>query len=216
VASDYLGNEPVGVWGPLEIADGGLARLTEFLLPPETYTITLEPLTAADLALAVHVEGTAYQPRGSQVVGSQDGGPGEEESVTFAVTTGAYHCLTVFRTDHGTAPAPYRLHIIDSVTPVADQAPPRLTAVTGAWPNPFNPRTTVAFTLARDDHARLTLFDLQGRAVRHLVDAQLPAGRHTAVWQGCDDRGRRLASGVYFARLQASSGQGMVKVVMVK
>jgi len=93
---------------------------------------------------------------------------------------------------------------------------PLRTRLTGAWPNPFNPHTTVAFELARNDHVRLTIYDVQGRTIRNLVDGELPAGRHTAVWQGRDDNGRSVSSGIYFARLQAPRGQGLTKLVLLK
>ncbi len=214
--SEYLGSDPVGTWSPLEIPPGDLVGLTEFGFLAETYTVTLEPLAGDDLALAVHRQGTGYQNRLDAVVTASGGGPGESEILSFDVAEAAYYCLVVHRDDRGTGAAPYALHIVDTMTPVADQPVPQVTALTGAWPNPFNPRTTVAFSLSRADHARLVIYDLHGRAVRHLVDADLPAGDHTAIWHGCDDTGRRLASGVYFARLQATSGGGMAKVMLVK
>jgi len=68
-------------------------------------------------------------------------------------------------------------------------------------PNPFNPSTTLRYELARPGHATLTVHDLQGRLVRTLVDGGVPAGFHTATWDGTDSRGHLGASGVYFSRL---------------
>jgi hypothetical protein len=71
------------------------------------------------------------------------------------------------------------------------------------FPNPFNPRTTVEFTLKRDAAASLRVYDAQGRLVRTLLSSYLAAGRHSVPWNGLDDTGRPSASGVYFIRLQA-------------
>jgi hypothetical protein len=71
-------------------------------------------------------------------------------------------------------------------------------------PNPFNPRTTIRFTLPADGGARLAIYDLAGRLVRTLVAGSLAAGEHEAVWDGCDDAGRAQASGSYLARLEAA------------
>ncbi len=77
----------------------------------------------------------------------------------------------------------------------------------GVWlsaprPNPMFDRSTIAFGLATGGRTRLTVFDPGGREVRRLVDAMLPAGEHSASWDGSDGRGRRLAGGVYLYRLE--------------
>jgi hypothetical protein len=71
-----------------------------------------------------------------------------------------------------------------------------------ARPNPFNPRTTIEFSLATDGHATIRVFDAAGRVVRTLVDRDVEAGEHEAVWDGTTDGGQRAASGVYFVRLE--------------
>ncbi len=78
-------------------------------------------------------------------------------------------------------------------------------------PNPFNPATTVSFTLAEACGARLTVFDIAGRKVADLVDAHLPAGRHEALFDGAG-----LASGVYFARLSAGGRVSTGKMLLIK
>jgi len=84
------------------------------------------------------------------------------------------------------------------------------------WPNPFNPATTLAFELGAQAGVRLRVFDLQGRLVRTLVAADLPAGRHQARWNGRDDRGRSVPAGVYLARLDDGWRVRSQRLVMVK
>lgn len=86
----------------------------------------------------------------------------------------------------------------------------------GASPNPFNPRTTVAFTAARDGMVRLTLHDASGRRVRTLVDGRVTAGRNEVRWNGTDDDGRALPSGVYFARASMDGAVQTAKLVLVR
>jgi len=215
--SQYLGDSPLGTWGPFAVPGGGLVDLIEFGMPPETYTVTVENLSGADLGLSVHMGGVeGFQNRLGAIAGAAIAGPGEDEVVSFEVTETQYFCLVVYREDQGSGEAQYQLRIAGTATPVHDDSLPQTTRMAGAWPNPFNPQTTVAFDLAQADHARVLIYDLQGRVVRRLVDEALPAGRHTAVWQGRDDSGRSVASGVYFARLDAQSGGGMTKLVLVK
>ena len=93
--------------------------------------------------------------------------------------------------------------------------PPALSRLVAA-PNPFNPRTTVHFTLARAGDAELVIYDATGRSVRRLFDGALPAGSHAIAWNGDDDGGRTLASGVYFMRAASGGTVSMQRLVLLK
>jgi len=80
-------------------------------------------------------------------------------------------------------------------------------------PNPFRARTAFRFALPRPAHARIRVFDVSGRLVSTLVDERIEAGRHESVWDGRDQSGNRVASGVYFIRMQAESYGATRKVV---
>ena len=86
----------------------------------------------------------------------------------------------------------------------------------GASPNPFNPLTRVFFTVADSRRVELAVYDLRGRRVRELTRDVWPAGRHEVPWNGRDDRGRELASGIYLVRLQAGSESAVAKVTLVR
>jgi hypothetical protein len=73
-----------------------------------------------------------------------------------------------------------------------------------ARPNPFNPTTTIAFSLAGRSRVTIRVFDAAGRVVRTLVDSQLEAGPHTVIWNGTTETGRRAASGVYFVKMETT------------
>jgi len=83
-------------------------------------------------------------------------------------------------------------------------------------PNPFNPRTTLAFSLPVETHARLSVFDVSGRRIATLVDTSLPAGRHEFVWDGRDGRGTSVASGVYLYRLEAGPISETRRMVLIR
>ncbi len=98
--------------------------------------------------------------------------------------------------------------------PEAGGAPARF-ALRAATPNPFNPRTTIGFDVpASGGDVRLELYDARGRLVRTLVTGHREPGRQEAVWDGRSDAGRRLPSGVYFARLRAAGCDAVVKVTL--
>jgi len=72
-------------------------------------------------------------------------------------------------------------------------------------PNPFNPSTTIAYSIEQTDHVRLDVYDASGARVASLVDGVLGAGPHEAHWDGVDTSGRQVASGVYFYVLRAGA-----------
>ncbi len=83
-------------------------------------------------------------------------------------------------------------------------------------PNPFNPSTTVAFSLATAANVELSVFDITGRLVTTLASGEFPAGSHAAVWDGRDEAGRETASGIYFYSLTAGETQERRKMVLLK
>jgi hypothetical protein len=83
-------------------------------------------------------------------------------------------------------------------------------------PNPFNPETTLSFSLPADGQVELAVYDVSGRKVATLVDATLEGGPHAVTWRGLDDQGRRVASGVYFFRLHRAGEILSRKGVLMK
>jgi hypothetical protein len=84
------------------------------------------------------------------------------------------------------------------------------------FPNPFNPTTTIGYQLPQAGHVVLEVFSVDGSLLTTLVDRQMPAGPHHAVWNGRDRAGRPVASGVYFCRLRAGPFSAMRKMVLIK
>jgi hypothetical protein len=83
-------------------------------------------------------------------------------------------------------------------------------------PNPFNPRTTIRYTLPADGRMTLVVYDALGRSVRQLVSGHLPAGEHVAVWDGTDSSGRPARSGVYFYSLDADGTRSTRKMTLLR
>jgi len=98
------------------------------------------------------------------------------------------------------------------VTAVEPTERPAMARMLRNYPNPFNPRTTVEFTLSKDATASLRVYDARGRLVSTLLDSYVAAGRHSVTWNGRDGAGVSVGSGVYFLRLQAG-GQYLSRTV---
>jgi len=89
-----------------------------------------------------------------------------------------------------------------------------------ARPNPFNPVTTIDYSLATGGRATIRVFDAAGRVVRTLVDRNIEPGEHRAIWDGTTDTGNRAASGVYFVKMEAAGSsrafEAARKLVLLK
>ena len=81
------------------------------------------------------------------------------------------------------------------------------------YPNPFNPITTISYTLPDNSQVQLTIYDITGQTIHTLVDASRPAGSYNTQWNGMNELGRQVSTGVYFCRLQAGSFHQTIKMV---
>jgi M6 family metalloprotease-like protein len=93
---------------------------------------------------------------------------------------------------------------------------PKTTALMPAFPNPFNPSTTIPFFLTSQEHVTLRIYDARGKLVQTLRDEVTPPGAYSIVWNGRDGNGAQVATGVYFVRLRAGSYEMTRKIVMIK
>ena len=100
--------------------------------------------------------------------------------------------------------------------PMVSSPLPAATALSGIYPNPFNPRTTVAFDLAEPGRVHLEVHDARGALVRVLADGDYGAGTHEIVWNGRDNLGRGVGSGIYFVHFASGSYRTSQKIVLLK
>ncbi len=84
------------------------------------------------------------------------------------------------------------------------------------YPNPFNPSTHIRFCVAQSSRIQVRIFDNAGRLVATLVDAVYNAGRYEVIWNGKDDQGRAVSSGVYLCTMTGEGYSGVRKVILLK
>jgi hypothetical protein len=105
------------------------------------------------------------------------------------------------------------------VTSAVEQMPgmPASFSLEQNFPNPFNPGTSIQFSIANSEKVDLAIYDIRGRLVRTLIDHELYSpGYYTVSWDGTDNHGQRVASGVYFTKMQAGKYVATRKMSMVK
>jgi hypothetical protein len=98
----------------------------------------------------------------------------------------------------------------------ADDSRPTEFSLSQNYPNPFNPVTNFRFTLAKSAHVRIEIYNIVGQRVRTLVDEEMRPGVYLADWDGKDDKGSSVSSGVYFYRMTAGDFSDMKKMLLVK
>jgi len=84
------------------------------------------------------------------------------------------------------------------------------------YPNPFNPATSISYTLPRKSNVELTIYNVIGQTVRTLIKNDEVAGNHTVTWDGCDNKGNSLSSGLYLYRLKTDDGTQTKKMSLLK
>jgi len=108
---------------------------------------------------------------------------------------------------------------IASATPLTDfdgVTAPVATTLTGNYPNPFNPETTIRFSMAREDRVSIDIYSINGQLVCSLVSGSYGVGIHNAIWNGRDNIGRPVSSGVYFYRMTTGEYSAVRKMLLLK
>ncbi|MCK5381406.1 MAG: T9SS type A sorting domain-containing protein, partial [Candidatus Latescibacteria bacterium] len=104
----------------------------------------------------------------------------------------------------------------DIVVRVQELRVPKKFALSQNFPNPFNPETSIRYTLPYATAVRLVIYNSSGQLVRTLVDGAQSMGVHSVSWNGETDSGVRAASGIYFYKLQAGSFDQIRRMVFLR
>jgi hypothetical protein len=139
------------------------------------------------------------------------------EQITRCVSAGTYY-IVIDGFNGAICPFDITISCTDCPTSVDpyDVMPERF-ALHPCSPNPFNPYTTIRFDLPKPSQVSLKIFDISGRCVRLFDYDHQPAGLHTLIWNGLDDSGRELSTGVYFYELRVNGELvGTEKAVIVR
>lgn len=89
-------------------------------------------------------------------------------------------------------------------------------AITKNYPNPFNPSTTIEFTIGKAAHTKLAIYNIVGQKVKTLYDQEFKRGTYKATWNGLNDYGQAVASGMYFITLESDGFIASKKVILIK
>ncbi len=157
------------------------------------------------LALAVFPAGSGGVYSRRQALAASTSQDAQMATLNFAPPATGEYPVVVFRASlaGATENANYTLALGQ---PLAVPEPTLSLELLGASPNPVRGASRLAFSLPAAGHVTLALHDVQGRRVRTLVDAALPAGSHAVSWDGRDDAGARVPAGSYWMKLVTADG----------
>jgi hypothetical protein len=103
------------------------------------------------------------------------------------------------------------------ITEVEDPIVPAIvTELTGNYPNPFNPSTSISYTVKTPSQVNITIYNLKGEKVRTLVNESKANGFYKTIWNGKDDSGKAVSSGVYLYRMQADNYVSTKRMMLMK
>ncbi len=218
-ASDQQSTNGVGLWSGMNLPAGQSAHVYEATLAagaPESAMLT-RFLGNSDLELTVFAPGTLAAGRAqAQWTGTPRAGAEEYDDFAFTPPTTGTYLFVISRVDGQdiNEDAGYALELTAGGT---IGIPPALAAAPlNAAPSPARGPMRLGFALARGENVRLEIYDLAGRAVRHLEAGALPAGTHARTWDGRDDRGTTVAPGRYWARLTAGARHESLGVLRLR
>jgi hypothetical protein len=86
----------------------------------------------------------------------------------------------------------------------------------GNYPNPFNPSTTIVFSVAKETQVILKVYDVLGREVKTLIEKRFQRGKYEFKWNGDDSRGNKVKSGVYFVEMVSGNYHAIIKTSLLK
>lgn len=84
------------------------------------------------------------------------------------------------------------------------------------YPNPFNPVTEIHFQIPEDNFVNINIYNTLGQVVRNLVNAEYAAGSHKVVWDGMNNAGNNLTSGIYFYRFESGKIAKTIKMQLIR
>jgi hypothetical protein len=99
---------------------------------------------------------------------------------------------------------------------LSDELMPLDYQLNDAYPNPFNPSTSLSFNIPNNENINVSIYDMSGRLITTLINKQLEQGEHSEIWNGMDHNGNSVSSGVYFYTLHGENISLTKKVVMMK
>ncbi|MCK6619774.1 MAG: choice-of-anchor D domain-containing protein [Calditrichaceae bacterium] len=208
VASDFPASAGIagGLWISVDIVPGRISLGGVLQGTPDIYFVYEES------------DGPVWM----RLIGDDSGSiaPGDADGFIirlFAMGTGLYQGSVVISSNDPATPVFTIPVTLDVITGLGEEDElPTTFDISWNYPNPFNPGTTLDFRLPQVANVKLEIYNVLGQKVRTLVDAQMQPGRYKAIWDGRNDAGAALSSGMYICRFAAGDFERVQKMILLK
>ena len=84
------------------------------------------------------------------------------------------------------------------------------------FPNPFNPTTTISFSLINDSDVEISVYNIKGQKVKTLINKQMHKGKHSVIWAGINDSNKLVSSGIYLYSIKADNQESVKRMLLLK
>ena len=144
------------------------------------------------------------------------------EEITFMIydseTDLVYACEeTIIFEDLATIGTPFEPYQLTAILTSAEGVYPVFsTKLNPNFPNPFNPETTISFSIKEDCRVTIDVYNIKGQKVKTLVNEKLNAGAHQVIWHGKDENGKSVSSGIYFYKMNSGRYTSVKKMILMK
>jgi hypothetical protein len=185
--------------------------------PQEVGSFGMFPAPALSIAVRGNYAYVAAGPYGLRIIDVST--PSSPQEVGFFDTGGYVRRVTVSGGYVYVADGDSGLYIIQNnmIVDTHEESPiPELFELHPNYPNPFNPTTSISYELPEQSLVKLTIFNIQGQQITSIQDEQKPAGTYEVQWNGVDQSGNPVSTGVYFAQLQAGEYSQTIKMIYLR
>ncbi|HNW99770.1 MAG TPA: C25 family cysteine peptidase [Candidatus Cloacimonadota bacterium] len=179
-------------------------------------TIMLGTITGSEIFKIAPTETTDASTEMSYVIAA---GESETYDVIFTPAEQMIYNQQVTITSDDQNHSSTAVNVSGEGMPVGNNDPhviPAVTELIGNYPNPFNPETSISFSLKERTNVNVAVYNVLGQKVKTLVNGELPAGMNHVRWDGKDDNGKSVGSGVYFTKMEAGRYTSTKKMIMLK
>lgn len=128
--------------------------------------------------------------------------------------SGGFVCIS--RIDHGSEIALEKTNNTGQIVSINNNEIPFYNFTLNNYPNPFNPTTTISFSIPEESKVVLSIFNIKGQKIKSLLSDQIPAGEHSIVWNGEDFNGKKVSSGIYLYKLKTENHEETKKMILMK
>ena len=214
---EFKATAPSGLYDSLVVT----MNVLNSAVPPSITHVTPATLTKLRIDSSVTFSATVVDKNPNDKVnyfwsvGGSVKKSGTDSTFTYAFSDSGFQTVQLVVRNLASLTATYSWSFLVTAIKIVD-GPPTSYALGQNYPNPFNPTTTINFDVKELTNVKIVVYDVLGRAVRTLVNQEMAPARYQATWDGLNDHGQQVSSGIYIYKMDAGSFMQIKKMLLLK